>query len=90
MTTMASKQDPQASLDWGTDWSSWLGTDTITTSTWTVGTGLTKGTDTHDATTATVWLSGGTAGIRYKITNHIVTAAGRTDERSFYVMVQDR
>jgi hypothetical protein len=89
-TAMATTQDPSAVLDWGMSWSSWLGTDTITTSTWTVQTGLTKGADTHDATTTTVWLSGGTLGTRYAVTNRVVTAGGRTDERTFHITIKDR
>lgn len=90
MAAMSTKQDPSAVLDWGADWSSWLGTDTISTSTWTVGTGLTKGVDTHDTTTTTVWLSGGVLDTRVAITNRIVTAGGRTDERTFHVTVTNR
>lgn len=90
MATMATTMDPAAVLPWGEDWSAWLGTDTITTSTWTVGTGLTKGADTHDTTTTTVWLSAGVLGTRVAVTNRIVTAAGKTDERTFYITVKDR
>jgi hypothetical protein len=50
-------KDPQAVLDYGFDWSKWLGTDTISTSTWTVPVGITKDSDTHDTTTTTIWLS---------------------------------
>jgi hypothetical protein len=97
MVTMATKQDPSAVLDWGTNWSAWLGTDTISTSTWSVtetspvgATALTLATSTHDATTTTIWLSGGALDARYRITNRIVTAGGRTDDRSFYVTIKDR
>lgn len=83
-------QDPSSVLDWGFNWGSWLGADTITTSTWTVSTGLTKASETHDATTTTVWLSGGVAPATYTVTNRVVTAAGRTDERSFLVQIKDR
>jgi hypothetical protein len=81
------EKDPSAVLDYQVNWATWLGTDTISTSTWTVTTGLTKDSDTNTTTTATAWLSGGTAGRTYTVTNRIVTAGGRTDERSFQVKV---
>lgn len=83
-------KDSAAVLDYGYNWALWLGTDTIVTSTWVVETGLTKGADTHDTTTTTVWLSGGTVGESYLVTNHIVTTGGRTDERTFSVSVRNR
>lgn len=85
-------KDPNAVLDYGFDWGTdgWLGADTIATSTWTVPAGLTSEATTNTATTATVWLSGGTAGQVYEVTNRIVTAAGRTDERSFTIRVENR
>ena len=47
-------------------------------------------TDTHTATKATVWLSGGQAGATYTVTNRIVTTGGRTDDRSIAIKVEDR
>lgn len=86
------QKDPDATLDYKRDWSDWLTPfgDTIQTSTWTVSTGLTKSNESNTATVATVWLSGGTVGASYTVTNHIVTAQGRTDERSFQVNVRQR
>jgi len=78
-------------LDYQTNWSDWLGADTISSSTWTADTGLTVDSDSNTTTTATVWLSGGTASEwdlkRYAVTNQIVTAAGRTAERIIYVAI---
>ena len=87
------KKDPQAVLDYGFDWSAsgWLATgETISTSNWTVEAGITKDSDTNDNTTTTIWLSGGTAGEDYTVTNTIVTSASRTDERSIIVAVRER
>jgi hypothetical protein len=81
-------KDPGASLDYTIDWSGWLGTDTIATSTWTAATGIAVGVTTNTTTSATVWLSGGTVGQIYAVTNHIVTAAGRTDSRTLSIEVQ--
>ncbi len=37
-----------------------------------------------------VTLTGGTVGTRYRVMNHITTTTGVVDERSFYVLVEDR
>lgn len=84
-------KDVDAVLDFGIDWSSWLDAgETISTSTYTVGTGITKDSDSNTTTASTVWLSGGTEGSSYIITNEIVTSDSRTDQRSFTVKVVER
>jgi hypothetical protein len=83
-------KDDDAVLDYGFDWSEWLGTDTIVSSVWTVPTGISQEAESETTTTTTVWLSGGTIGNTYTITNRIVTTAGRTDERSLRVYVAER
>lgn len=83
-------KDPAAVLDYAVDWTDWLGADTISTSTWTVSTGIAQVTTANTTTTATIWVSGGTAGRSYTLTNKIVTAGGRTDERSITVVVENR
>lgn len=69
--------------DYAIDWTAFLGADTIATSVWSVpaGSGLAVNSSTNTTTLATVWLSGGTAGV-YPVTNRITTAGGRTYERS--------
>lgn len=83
-------KDPNAVKDYEFDWSAWLDGDTIATSTWTVASGLTKDSDSHTDTVAKVWLSGGTAGTSYTITNRITTVAGRTDDRTRNILVRER
>jgi hypothetical protein len=83
-------KDPDAKLDYGFDWATWLGSDTISSSSWTVPTGLTKVSDTNDTTTTTVWLSGGTAGVSYRVVNSIVTAGGREEDRSLWIVMKER
>jgi hypothetical protein len=87
-------KDPSAVLDYAIDWSHWLGTDTIATSAWTITASgplpLEKVRDTHTTTVATVWLSGGCAGGRYKATNRITTAGGRTEDRTIELFVEER
>ena len=84
-------KDPQSVLDYGFKWSDWLDTDdTVSTSTWNVPTGINEDSDSKTDTTTTIWLSGGTVGKKYKVTNRVVTTDGRTDERSFYIKVQSK
>lgn len=85
------QKDPNAVLDYKFDWTDWLQTsETISTSTMTVQSGITKDSDSNTTTTATVWLSGGTEGIRYTVTNRITTNQGRTDDRTMLIRVANR
>lgn len=80
------KKAPAAVLDFTEDYTSWLSSgDTISTSSWVVTSGLTKITDSKTSTMATVWLSGGTNGEAYLVTNRIVTTGGRTEDRSIVI-----
>lgn len=70
-------KDPDAVLDYGIDWTSWLNGDVIATSIWVVPEGITAGDESKSENATTIWLSGGAAGGVYKIVNRITTAAGR-------------
>ena len=83
-------KDPDAILDYTIDWETWLESDTISTVTWTVPSGITKDSDSNTTTTATIWLSGGSAGVEYPILCKIVTAAARTDNRTIYIKVAEK
>ena len=83
-------KDPQAVLDYEIDWSEWLGSDTITFSSWTQPEGITRVTHSYDTTSTKVWLSGGTVGDRYNVTNEIVTTQGRTDDRTITIIVEQK
>ena len=76
--------------DFQQDWSAELGVDTISTSTWTLDAGITKDSDSKTDTAATAWVSGGTAGMTYKVVNTIVTAAGRTHSKEWYLRIQEQ
>lgn len=84
------QKDPDAKLDYTIDWSTWLGDDTIADSDWTVETGLTEVTASNTDTTTTIWLSGGTEGTTYDVTNEITTAAGRIEERTIRIYITER
>jgi len=84
-------KDPNAVLDYGFDWSAWLATgEIISSSTWTIPAGITKDSDINTTTTTTAWLSGGTVGTTYTLVNRVVTSAGRTEDRSVDILVRER
>lgn len=85
------EKDPSENLDYQVSWADWLATgESIVTSTWTVETGLTAGTTSASSTVATIWLSGGTNGDIYNITNHIISSASRTGDRTFSIEIKER
>jgi hypothetical protein len=94
MTIATKTKDPSARLDYTIDWSAWLTEgDTIASVEWTAAPGITIGSSsyapTRTATTATVWLEGGTAEGIYRVACRITTDEGRIDERSFDVRVRE-
>ncbi len=73
---------------------------TISTSTWTVPAGITKDSDNKGAVTikavvyaintvATIWLSGGVAGVDYKLVNRITTSDSRTLDHTIIIQVRE-
>lgn len=84
-------KDPNATLDYLVNWSTWLNGDTISASTWAIPSGLTQPfSATNTTTTATVWLAGGTAGDTYSVVNHITTAGGRQNDATLKIFIQER
>lgn len=81
-------KDPDEVLDYQVDWSTALGGDTIASSVWTLPSGITQDSSTLNDTATTIWLSGGTDGSRYDLTNRITTAAGRTFEQHVSIFVR--
>lgn len=76
-------KDPDEVLDYALDWSNVLETgETISTSTWTVPSGITDSSASISGSTTRIWLSSGTSGTVYSVTNKIVTSDGRTWERT--------
>jgi hypothetical protein len=82
--------DPNADLDYAVNWTAWLDGDTIAASAWDVPTPLTSDQAAFTATTATVWVQGGTAGVDYQVRNRITTAAGRVEDRTITLMVREK
>ena len=87
-------KDPNARKDYGWNWARWLGTDTLVTSTWfldpSTPTGLVIEDPTWDTTSTTVWLSGGTVGESYGVTNRVETTDGRIEDLSFWVVIRQQ
>lgn len=83
-------QGPLDVLDYTFDWTDELDGDTIQTSTFSATAGITLASPSNTTTTTKVWVSGGTTGSTYTITNKIVTAGGRTEERNLKISIQAR
>lgn len=88
-------KDPDADLDYTFDWTEWLGVDTILNSTFYIENG--QGLVQHDGfitdgKKATVWLRGGKRGSSYKalLTNSILTAEARVNQRSMWIRVEEQ
>jgi hypothetical protein len=84
-------KDPDEVVDYDIDWSDQMtaDSDTISTSTWTVPTGITKDSSSNTTTRTKVWLSGGTTGETYTLLNRVVTAGGRTLDQSVKLKMKD-
>lgn len=88
-------KDPGATLDYAVDWGSdYLSDDVLEASDWTVSPaeagGVAIESSRSDLLIATVNVSGGIAGRRYRLTNNVVTASGRVDRRSIMLRVEQR
>jgi hypothetical protein len=88
-------KDPDAILDYSIDWGAeYLGGDLLATSEWSVTpdepAGVSVVGSDFDATTSTVKAAGGNVGRLYTVTNHIVMASGRVDNRSIVLRVEKR
>lgn len=87
-------KDPDAALEYTFDWTDWLAevSDTIDSYTLTVS-GVTKTSDARVGARVTVWVSGGTVNALAapaSIACRIVTAGGRTEDRTIYLLIRER
>lgn len=84
-------KDPSAVLDYTFDWTDWLTdiTDTIATATCSVD-GATLDRQAVVGNLVAAWVSGGDEFTTARVTCQIVTAGGRTDERSIYLNITQR
>jgi len=94
-------KNPSSELDYTVNWASksgvndgsaidtgWLQGDTIVTSSWEIPAELTRITDVHTDTTATLIMGGGVIGEVYTVRNTIDTVGGRTDVRSITIIMK--
>ena len=94
------RKDPDAKLDYPFDWraktnghgeSDWLDPDeTIVSYEITVDVGITLVSSSESNGAVVAWISGGTVGTTYRVECLITTSAGRKDERSLWITVQER
>lgn len=85
-------KDPNARLDYSVNWTRWLDGDSLQTVSWfiTPPTGLASVSTSNTTGIATIWLASGTAGQVFQVRNHIITAGGREDDRTFTIIVRNK
>jgi hypothetical protein len=86
-------KDPDELLDYEIDWAARLAGDTISASEWILPVGIVKDAgagDTHTDTSAVIWLSGGTLGESFVLTNRIDTAGGRIMDQSVSIKIRSK
>lgn len=84
------EKDPDATVDFLWDWSSWLDGDTIASYVFLVPDDLTETSQSSTTTTVTGWFSGGIAGQQYQVVNRITTTEGRINDWTMYLKVKER
>lgn len=84
------RKDPDDVKDYQLDWSGRLSDlENISSSEWLVPEGVTMESDSFQDRRSTIWLSGGTAGERYRLTNRVRTSEGRTYDQSVILNCQE-
>jgi hypothetical protein len=84
-------KDPQDVLDYSINFSGRIGNDDpISTSTWTIPSGITKLSGNFSGPLSTIWLSGGTLGDTLTFLNHIVTIGGRECDQTVNLQIKSK
>ena len=83
-------KDPDSTEDYAFNWAPYLGEDVIDTCEFLLPDGLTSTQEFNDDNQATIFVSGGTTGSCYRITNRIVTVGGRTLDKTIKIKVCPR
>ena len=84
---MSYEQDPDDRLDYVFNWARWLDGDVIASSSFAVASGLTNDGASKTESKTQIWLTGGTNGQTYAVTNSILTSGGRRKDRTINVLV---
>lgn len=84
------EKDPDATVDYEFLWAPSLDGDTISASDFLLPDGMTEVSSSNTDTTATVFVSGGSCGAIYRLTNRIVTAGGRTLDKTIRVRITEQ
>lgn len=82
-------KDITSVLDIGIDWTDWLQTDTIVSSTWTADEAIIITRQQTTDTAASCYIGGGELSSTYKIVNKITTTDGKIDSRYITVFIHD-
>ena len=88
-------KDPASNVDFSIDWSSWLQSgETIASANWSVepsgDASLSLGAQTSGSTVTSVFVSGGVAGHRYRLTCLATSSEGRAAERSITLRIMEQ
>jgi hypothetical protein len=81
-------KEPTEELNFGINWSDWLGSLTITSSSWSSPSGITIVTSSIDGPSTMVRLSGGTWGETYELSNTIIASNTESETRSIIIRIQ--
>lgn len=84
------EKDPDSTEDFAFNWVMDLDGDLITSSTFTLPDGMTEVSSTNSAHATQIFVSGGTRGQTYRITNRIATSGGRTFDKTIRIYVKER
>lgn len=82
-------KSPTEKHDYTISYVSDLGADTISSSSWSVPTGITQATPSpsNTTTTTTIWLSGGSEDDTYEIENTVTSVSGEIYHRSIFIYI---
>lgn len=94
-------KDPDALVDYGCDWTAWLESDAIMTSSWSVIVPAGAPAGSHliilgsppaeiNGKVTRVWVSDGVAGVIYELRNRITTVAGRRNDQTLKIACRQK
>lgn len=84
------EKDPDTDSTYTIDWTNQLGSETVSSSSWTLPAGVTETSSSNTTTTTTITLGGGTAGSTYELTNDVTLSDSSTLDASIYVYVKQQ